>query len=144
MADVEILLVEDNADDLEMALFAFREANVANTIHTARDGQEALDFIFAEGEFSSRKDSQVPLVILLDLKLPKVDGFDVLRRLKSAPEKRMIPVIMLTSSHEQRDLIESYNLGVNSYIVKPVKFEEFVRVIKELGCYWLILNQQAR
>jgi len=142
--DAEILLVEDNPDDLEMALFAFREANVVNTIHTARDGQEALDFIFAEGQFTARKESQVPLVILLDLKLPKVDGFDVLRRLKSAPEKRMIPVIMLTSSQEQRDLIESYNLGVNSYIVKPVKFEEFVRVIKELGCYWLILNQQAR
>lgn len=143
MQIVEILLVEDNPDDLEMALFAFREANIANNIQVARDGQEALDFIFAEGKFAGRQREPYPKVILLDLKLPKVDGFDVLRRLKATPETRTIPVVVLTSSKEQRDMVETYNLGVNSYIVKPVNFENFASVIKDLGFYWLILNQRV-
>ncbi|MFZ5628894.1 MAG: response regulator [Spirochaetota bacterium] len=144
MSEVEILLVEDNPDDLEMALFAFREANIANQIQVARDGQEALDFIFAEGSFAGRMREPYPKVILLDLKLPKVDGFEVLKRLKATPETRTIPVVVLTSSKEQRDMVESYNLGVNSYIVKPVNFENFASVIKDLGFYWLILNQQVK
>lgn len=143
MQIVEILLVEDNPDDLEMALFAFREANIANKIQVARDGQEALDFIFAEGGFAGRQREPYPKVVLLDLKLPKVDGFEVLRRLKASSETRTIPVVVLTSSKEQRDMVETYNLGVNSYIVKPVSFENFASVIKELGFYWLILNQRV-
>ena len=138
---VEILLVEDNPEDLELALRALRKANLANHIQTARDGAEALDYIFAEGEYSGRKVEDSPKVILLDLKLPKVDGLEVLKRLKSDPRTRAIPVVVLTSSKEQNDVVKSYHLGVNSYIVKPVNFEAFVTAVQQLGMYWLLLNQ---
>jgi len=139
--EIEILLVEDNPDDLEMTLRALRKANLANHIQTARDGAEALDFIFCRGPHSGRRIEDRPKVILLDLKLPKVDGLEVLQRLKSDPRTKMIPVAILTSSKEQRDVVESYNLGVNSYIVKPVNFDRFATAVRELGMYWLLLNQ---
>jgi CheY-like chemotaxis protein len=141
MTEIEILLVEDNPDDLEMSLHALRKAKIANRIQVARDGQEALDFIFCEGEFADRKMENAPKVILLDLKLPKVDGLEVLKRLKSDPKTRKIPVVILTSSKEQRDVIESYDLGTNSYIVKPVSLDQFVAAVQNLGMYWLLLNQ---
>jgi CheY-like chemotaxis protein len=138
---VEILLVEDNPDDLELALRALRKANISNLIHIARDGEEALQFIFCEGPHSARRIEDSPKVILLDLKLPKVDGLEVLKRLKLDPRTRTIPVVVLTSSKEQNDVVESYQLGVNSYIVKPVNFEGFVAAVQQLGMYWLLLNQ---
>lgn len=138
---IEILLVEDNPDDMDMTLRALRKANLANRIEVARDGAEALDFIFGEGAHAGRNIGLVPRVILLDLKLPKVDGFEVLKRIKGDPRTKAIPVIALTSSREQRDLVDCYNLGVNSYIVKPVSFDGFARAVQELGAYWLQLNQ---
>jgi two-component system response regulator len=138
---VEILLVEDNPQDLELALRALRKANFSNHIQVARDGAEALDFIFCEGIHRERKIEDVPKVILLDLKLPKVDGLEVLKRIKGDPRTRAIPIVILTSSREQRDVVESYRLGVNSYIVKPVNFEGFAAAVRELGMYWLLLNQ---
>jgi CheY-like chemotaxis protein len=142
--EIEILLVEDNPDDLEMTLRALKKANLANRIQIARDGAEALDFIFCEGAHAERKIENVPRVILLDLKLPKVDGFEVLRRIKSDERTKAIPVVALTSSREQRDVYETYNLGVNSYIVKPVDFERFAHAVQKLGVYWLLLNQPPR
>jgi CheY-like chemotaxis protein len=138
---VEILLVEDNPQDLELALRSLRKANLANYIQIARDGAEALEFIFCEGQFAHRNIENGPKVILLDLKLPKVDGLEVLQRIKSDPRTRTTPVVVLTSSKEQRDVIESYKLGVNSYIVKPVNFETFAKAVQELGMYWVLLNQ---
>jgi two-component system response regulator len=141
---VEILLVEDNPDDAALALRALRTANLANHIHLVRDGAEALDFIFCEGVHSQRNVEDGPKVILLDLKLPKVDGLDVLRRLKADPRTKSIPTVVLTSSKEQNDVVQSYNLGVNSYIVKPVNFETFVTSVQQLGMYWLLLNQPPK
>jgi CheY-like chemotaxis protein len=141
MNETEILLVEDNADDLEMTLHALRKGKVANRIQVVRDGAEALDFIFCEGPFATRNVYDMPKVIMLDLKLPKVSGTEVLRRLKADPRTRTIPVVVLTSSKEQSDVSECYGLGVNSFIVKPVSFEHFVRAVQELGMYWLLLNQ---
>lgn len=141
---VEILLVEDNPQDLELTLRALKKANISNRIEVARDGVEALDFIFGEGAHLGRKIEDAPKVILLDLKLPKIDGLEVLKRVKGDPRTRAIPVVVLTSSKEQRDVVESYNLGVNSYIVKPVNFERFAEAVKELGFYWLLLNQPAK
>jgi CheY-like chemotaxis protein len=138
---VEILIVEDNPDDLELTLRAFKKAHLGNRIVVARDGAEALDFIFCEGAQAGRSFEEAPKVILLDLKLPKVDGLDVLRRVKSDPRTRSIPVVVLTSSKEQRDLVESYQLGTNSYVVKPVAFDEFVVAIQQLGLYWLVMNE---
>jgi two-component system response regulator len=138
---VEILLVEDNPQDLELALRSLRKANLANNIQIARDGAEALEFIFCEGPYAGRNMENGPKVILLDLKLPKVDGLEVLARIKSDPRTQTIPVVVLTSSKEQRDVIESYKLGVNSYIVKPVNFETFAAAVQELGMYWVLLNQ---
>ncbi len=138
---VEIMLVEDNPQDLELALRALKKANVTNHIHVSRDGAEALDFIFCEGNMSDRKIENGPKVILLDLKLPKVDGLEVLMRFKGDERTRQIPVVVLTSSKEQRDVVESYRLGVNSYIVKPVNFESFARAVETMGMYWLLLNQ---
>lgn len=137
---LELLLVEDNPEDLELTLRALRKAKIANHIQVARDGAEALDFIFCEGAYATRRPDR-PKVILLDLKLPKVDGLEVLQRLKGDPRTRTIPVVMLTSSKEQSDLVKSYELGVNSYIVKPVNFEQFAAAVQELGFYWLLLNQ---
>lgn len=138
---VEILLVEDNPEDLELTLRALRKTNLVNHIEIARDGAEALDFIFCEGPHAARLIEDTPKVILLDLKLPKVDGLEVLQRLKGDPRTKHIPVVMLTSSREQSDVVRSYELGVNSYIVKPVNFESFTTAVQELGMYWLLLNQ---
>jgi CheY-like chemotaxis protein len=142
--EIEILLVEDSPDDLDMTLRALRKANLANKIQVARDGAEALEFIFCEGAHANRKIESVPKVILLDLKLPKIDGLEVLRRLKADPRTKTIPVVMLTSSKEQKDVVDSYHLGVNSYIVKPVNFEGFATAVGELGMYWLLLNQPPK
>lgn len=141
---IEILLVEDNPQDLELAQRALRKARLANRIQVARDGAEALEFIFCEGAFSSRRIDDTPKVILLDLKLPKVDGLEVLQRIKSDPRTKSIPVVILTSSKEQNDVVESYQLGVNSYIVKPVNFEGFLEAVQQLGVYWLLLNEPPK
>jgi len=138
---VEVLIVEDNPQDLELTLRALRKANLSNRIQVARDGKEALDFIFGEGAFAGRKIDNGPKVVLLDLKLPKVDGLEVLQKVKSDARTRTIPVVVLTSSKEQKDVVESYRLGVNSYIVKPVDFEGFAAAVGDLGLYWLLLNQ---
>jgi two-component system response regulator len=140
----ELLLVEDNPQDLELALRALTKANLGNRVHVARDGAEALEYIFCEGAQAGRGMHTGPKVILLDLKLPKVDGLDVLRRLKGDERTRSIPVVVLTSSKEQSDIVESYNLGVNSYIVKPVDFERFTEAVRTLGLYWLLLNQPPK
>lgn len=141
MKEIEILLVEDNRDDLEMTLHALHKGKIANRIQVARNGVEALDFIFCEGAFAERKMGDGPKVIMLDLKLPKLDGKEVLRRIKADPRTKKIPVVILTSSKEQSDICESYGLGVNSYIVKPVSFDQFVAAVQDLGMYWLLLNQ---
>jgi len=141
---IELLIVEDNEEDLEMTLRALKNAKLANHIHVAYDGVEALEFIFCEGEHSGRKMSNGPKLVLLDIKLPKIDGLEVLKRIKSDGRTKMIPVVMLTSSKEQRDVIESYGLGVNSYIVKPVNFEGFAEAVGSLGLYWMLLNQPPR
>ena len=138
---VQILLVEDNPDDVELTLHAFRKHNLANRVHIVRDGAEALDFLFRTGAYKDRHIEDSPNVVLLDLKLPKVDGLEVLRRMKGDPRTRMIPVVVLTSSREDRDITESYQLGVNSYIVKPVNFEQFTEAVRQLGLYWLLMNE---
>lgn len=141
---VEILLVEDNPQDLELTLRALRKGNVTNHIQVARDGAEALQFLFCEGPHAKRKIEDGPKVILLDLKLPKLDGLEVLKRVKNDPRTKSIPVVVLTSSKEQKDVVESYQLGVNSYIVKPVNFEGFAGAVQEIGMYWLLLNQASK
>ena len=140
-SSVEILLVEDNAQDLELTQRALRKANLANFIHVVRDGAEALEFLFCEGTYAARKIEDHPKVILLDLKLPKLDGLQVLKRIKGDPRTRAIPVVVLTSSKEQNDVVESYHLGVNSYIVKPVNFERFAEAVQQLGMYWMLFNE---
>ncbi|WP_299578734.1 response regulator [uncultured Sunxiuqinia sp.] len=142
--EVEILIVEDNPLDAEMALRALKKNKLTNKVLVVGDGEEALDFVFARGKFDERSRQSRPKIILLDLKLPKIDGLDVLKEIKSHPETKVIPVIMLTSSKEESDLVKSYQLGVNSYIVKPVDFDKFVDAIREIGFYWLLLNQQKR
>jgi len=139
--DVEILLVEDNPNDVELTLRALQKQNLANKVFVVRDGAEALEFLFATGIYAERKIEDHPKVILLDLKLPKVDGIEVLRKIKTDPRTKNTPVVMLTSSQEERDVMESYKLGVNSYIVKPVDFSNFVHAVSELGMYWGILNK---
>ena len=141
---VEILLVEDNPHDVELALYALKKNNLHNRVEVARDGAEALDFIFGTGEHTGRDLSQVPRLILLDLKLPKIDGLEVLRRIKADQAASLIPIVILTSSREESDIVRSYQLGVNSYIVKPVDFQQFTEAVRELGLYWLLLNQPAR
>ncbi len=141
LEDVEILLVEDNPNDVELTLRALQKQNLSNKVFVVKDGAEALDFIFAAGAYSQRKVEKRPKVVLLDLKLPKVDGIEVLRRIKADSRTSPIPVVMLTSSQEERDVVNSYNLGVNSYIVKPVDFSNFVHTVSELGIYWGVLNK---
>ncbi len=140
---VDILLVEDNPFDAELALVALKENRLANRVFHVEDGEEALDFLFGRGRYASRGRRQLPRVVLLDLKLPKVDGLEVLRQVKADAEMRLVPVVVLTSSREERDVVESYRLGVNSYIVKPVEFEKFSSSVRDLGFYWLLLNQPA-
>jgi two-component system response regulator len=141
---VEVLLVEDSPQDLELTLRAFKKANLTNRVEVARDGAEAIEFLFCEGAHAGRKIEDGPKVVLLDLKLPKVDGMEVLRQMKSDRRSSSIPVVVLTSSQEQKDVIGSYHLGVNSYIVKPVNFESFATAVQELGYYWLLLNQPPK
>jgi CheY-like chemotaxis protein len=140
MKRVEILLVEDNPTDAELTIRALKKSNLANLLVWVKDGEEALDFIFATGAYSERQVTNGPKVILLDLRLPKVDGMEVLRRIKNDERTRSIPVVVLTSSNEDRDVAESYQFGVNSYISKPVEFDEFAKVVAELGLYWLLVN----
>ena len=137
---VEILLVEDDPRDVELSLRGFEKRKMANKVHVVEDGAEALDFLFATGAHAGRS-IDAPKVVLLDLKLPKVDGLEVLRRIKSDERTRMIPVVVLTSSREERDMVESYKLGVNSYISKPLDFDKFLASVEELGLYWLLLNE---
>lgn len=138
---VEILLVEDDDDDAELALMAFKKHNFANTIVRVRDGAEAIDYLFCQGEFISRDITNTPKIILLDLKLPKVSGFEVLKAVKSDNFLKTVPVIVMTSSQEEKDIVKSYELGVNSFITKPVLMEEFIDVVYNLGFYWLLVNQ---
>ncbi|HEY8689822.1 MAG TPA: response regulator [Chitinophagaceae bacterium] len=139
--EIEVLLVEDNASDAEMTTRALKKNNLSNKLLHLTDGSEALDFIFAEGEYSGRQMENIPKVILLDLKMPKVSGIEVLRRIKTDERTRKIPVVMLTSSKEDPDIEACYALGVNSYVVKPVDFNEFQKAISNVGLFWLIINQ---
>lgn len=138
--EVEILLVEDNPNDAELTLRALKKNNLANKVHHVKDGAEALDYIFATGAYAGRNVQEIPKVILLDLKLPKVGGIQVLRQIKSDDRTKVIPVVVLSSSKEDSDIIEAYKLGVNSYIVKPVEFDKFVNSVSELGLYWILMN----
>lgn len=135
-----ILMVEDDPRDVELTLTALEDYKLANEVVVCRDGQEALDYLYSRGKFSDRVNEN-PAVMLLDLKLPKVDGLEVLQQVKSDERLRMIPVVMLTSSHEEKDMMQSYKLGVNAYVVKPVDFHEFVNAVKELGVFWAVINQ---
>ena len=141
LEDAEILLVEDNPNDVELTLRALQKQNLANKVFVVKDGAEALDFMYGTGAYAQRKIDNLPKVVLLDLKLPKVDGIEVLRKIKSDPRTKNTPVVMLTSSEEDRDVLETYRLGVNSYIVKPVDFSNFVHAVSEMGIYWGILNK---
>jgi CheY-like chemotaxis protein len=141
---LEILLVEDNPTDAELTTEALREGNLANHLVWVKDGAEALDFIFARGKYSDRQIDEPPKVILLDLRLPKVDGLEVLQAIKSDQRTKSIPVVVLTSSKEERDITESYQLGVNSFVSKPVEFDEFVSVVSQLGLYWLLINHSPK
>ena len=136
-----ILLVEDNPDDELLAIRALKKNNISNEVVVARDGVEALDYLFGTGAHTGRDMSEMPQIILLDLKLPKIDGFEVLRRLRSDERTKLLPVVVLTSSREEQDLTESYSLGANSYIRKPVNFAQFTEAIRQLGLYWLVLNE---
>jgi CheY-like chemotaxis protein len=142
-AEVEILIVEDNARDLEMTMRALSKHHLGNRVVAVRDGAEALDFLFARGAHADRQINDGPHVIFLDMKLPKVDGIEVLREIKADPRTQSIPVVMITSSAQERDMAESYRLGVNSYVVKPIDFDAFVKTIADLGFYWLAVNRPA-
>ncbi len=141
MQEVQILLVEDDPSDVELAMHALRRNNLVNNIQVVRDGEEALDFLFCRGNFVGRAWDHPPRIVLLDLKLPKVNGLEVLQEIKSDPRTKTIPVIVLTGSREDQDLARCYELGVNSYIQKPVEFNQFVEVVKQLGYYWLVVNE---
>jgi two-component system response regulator len=136
----DILLVEDNSNDVKLTLHAFKTANLANTIHVARDGVEALEFLFCTGPHAGRDIRELPKLVLLDLKLPRLDGHEVLKRIKGDPRTARIPVVVLTSSSEERDVMKTYEVGANSYIVKPVDFEQFTEAVRDLGKYWLEIN----
>jgi len=137
---VEILLVEDNPEDAEMTTRALRKRNLANHLHWVKDGEEALEYLFCTGRYAARDRSTPPRLVLLDIKMPKVDGIEVLRRVKSS-ELKQVPVVVMTSSNEERDVLESYRLGVNSYIVKPVQFEDFMDTVAKIGLYWVLSNR---
>lgn len=138
---IEILLVEDNRSDEELALHALKKNKIANRIHVVRDGEEALDYIFCRGTYSDRDFKNMPKLILLDLKLPKIDGIEVLRYIKSDARTQSLPVVVLTTSREEKDIVETYRLGVNSYILKPVDFDQFADAVRQIGLYWMLLNQ---
>jgi CheY-like chemotaxis protein len=140
LQQVEILLVEDNPEDAEMTMRALRKRNLANHLHWVKDGEEALEYLFCTGRYASRDRTQPPRLVLLDIKMPKVDGIEVLRRVK-ASELKQVPVVVMTSSNEERDVLESYRLGVNSYIVKPVQFEDFMETVSKIGLYWVLTNR---
>ncbi|HEX4545872.1 MAG TPA: response regulator [Candidatus Acidoferrum sp.] len=143
MDDKVILLVEDNPDDEELTLRALRKNNITNKVMVARDGVEALDYLFGTGAHAGRDLQVMPEVVLLDLKLPKVDGFEVLRRLRANPRTRLLPVVILTTSNEEKDRLNGYGLGANSFVRKPVEFDQFIEAVRQLGMYWLLLNQPA-
>ena len=143
MQRATLLLVEDNEDDVQLTLRAFKKHNIANDVHVARDGREALDFLFGTGSYASRDSTELPNVVLLDLKLPRVDGLEVLRQMRDDPRTKSLPVVVLTSSNEERDLVESYRLGANSYVRKPVDFQQFTDAAQQLGLYWMVLNMLA-
>jgi len=140
-AAVEVLIVEDNPQDLELTLRALRRSHLANNIITVSDGEEALDFLFARGRYSDRNGSDVPRVVFLDLKLPKVDGFEVLRAMRTDPRTKNVPVVVITSSAEERDRMATYDIGANSYVVKPIEFDSFTKTMSEVGFYWLAINR---
>jgi two-component system, response regulator len=139
---VEILMVEDNDNDAEMALRALKKNNISNKVTRLKDGEEALDFLFGKGDYKGRNIHNLPKVILLDLKMPKVDGLEVLKAVRSNKDTEKVPIVMLTSSREERDVVEGYKLGVNSFIVKPVEFNSFMEAVKDIGIYWVLLNEQ--
>jgi CheY-like chemotaxis protein len=139
--EVEILLVEDNMTDAELITRALKKVNLANNLIHVKDGAEALEFIFATGEFAAREKKNVPKVILLDIKMPKVDGIEVLRQIRASNETKLIPIVIMTSSQEEQDIVKSYQLGVNSFVVKPVDFSDFAKAVSELGLYWVLTNQ---
>ena len=141
MEDKIVLLVEDNPDDVELTLRAFKKNNISNKVIVAKDGVEALDYLFGTGMYAGRDIKTMPIVVLLDLKLPKIDGLEVLKRIRQNELTRLLPVVILTSSAEQRDVIDGYSLGANSYVRKPVNFEQFVEAIRHLGLYWLLWNE---
>jgi two-component system response regulator len=142
--EVDILLVEDSQDDIDLALHTLRRENLANHIFVVRDGEEALDFLFCSGPYADRNPEHMPKLVLLDLKLPKVDGMEVLERLRRDPRTSTLPVVIMTSSKEERDVANGYQLGVNSFIQKPVDFEQFRQTVKTIGLYWLVINQPAQ
>ncbi|MBI4814107.1 MAG: response regulator [Methanobacterium sp.] len=139
--ELEILLVEDNPTDAELTMRALKRKNLANRLVWVKDGAEALDFIFAQGQFQDRDPEDLPRLILLDLRMPKVDGMEVLKRIKANEQTRKIPVVVLTSSQQDKDVVESYKLGVNSYVSKPVEFDEFIDAVSTLGLYWMLINK---
>jgi CheY-like chemotaxis protein len=139
--EIEVLLVEDNETDAELTIRALKRKNLANNLVWVKDGEEALEFIFASGRYSRREVQDLPKLVLLDLRMPKVDGMEVLRKIKADPRTNKIPIVVLTSSKEDEDIVESYNLGVNSYVSKPVEFEEFTEAVSTLGLYWMLLNK---
>lgn len=141
MEEKRILLVEDNQDDIDLTLRALKKSNIKNEVVVVHDGAEALDYLFSKGSYANRDIKDVPAVILLDLKLPKLTGLEVLKRLRAEEITKLIPVVILTSSKEERDLIDGYSLGANSYIRKPVSFDQFIEAVKQLGLYWLLLNE---
>ena len=143
-SEVEILLVEDNMADAELTIRALKKVNLANRLIHLKDGAEALDFLFGRGDYAGRATTQVPKVILLDIKMPRVDGIEVLKQIKADDNTKNIPVVMMTSSKEQPDIMDCYSLGVNSYVVKPVEFENFAKAVSELGMYWLLINVTIR